>query len=412
MKTPYSKRTARLLAAAVVSAGALATTGALVLPASATPARAGAHTLTVQRIASGDKLHHMFRPGGTGALRSETLADPDDITQLGDHIYVSFQNGVGPQGEASTDGNLDSTLVEFKLGGKEVRQWDVRGRSDGLGADPLTGKVIATVNEDANSSLFTVTASTGRLTHYRYNKPLPHKGGTDAISIYHGRILISASAPGTTGAPAPKPSYPAVYVVTLNPVTKVATVRPLFFDEALARQANGPHAGKLVHLALTDPDSSEVVPPRAPRYAGDFMLDSQGDRELIFDRQTGPRPSLTVLNLPRSVDDSGWVTGRFGALYTTDATADTVDIVSGAFTTGTMYSAVTPCDASNAVGHVPRARLPGQLPGHGQHEDRRARQGAAVRPRPAAEGPDLRPVLARVQHHTTETKKSSTAAAI
>lgn len=96
-----------------------------------------------------------------------------------------------------------------------VRQWDVPGHADGVTADPLTGRVIVTVNEDANSSLFTISARTGHLTHYAYNKPLPHKGGTDAISIYHGQILISASAPGTTGT-APK-GAPAVYAVSLNP---------------------------------------------------------------------------------------------------------------------------------------------------------------------------------------------------
>ena len=156
------------------------------------------------------------------------------------------------------------------------------GHADGVTADPLTGKVIVTVNEDANSSLFTISAASGHLTHYAYNKPLPHKGGTDAISIYHGQILISASAPGTTGT-APT-GAPAVYVVSLNPWTKIATVRALFNDNSTAKAVNGPHAGTNVTLALTDPDSNEVVPHVSPKFGGDFMLDSQGDRELIFDQ--------------------------------------------------------------------------------------------------------------------------------
>jgi hypothetical protein len=28
-------------------------------------------------------------------------------------LFTAFQNGVGSQGEPSTDGNLDSTVVEF-----------------------------------------------------------------------------------------------------------------------------------------------------------------------------------------------------------------------------------------------------------------------------------------------------------
>jgi hypothetical protein len=38
--------------------------------------------------------------------------------------------------------------------------------------------------------------------------------------------MISASAPGSTGAAAPNPAYPALYAVTLNPAKHVAHVRP------------------------------------------------------------------------------------------------------------------------------------------------------------------------------------------
>jgi len=353
----------------VASAGALVTAGALALPATAGQASTGhgrasatthrSHPLTVRQIAFGKKLHHMFRPNGTGAWTTEALSDPDDITIIGRHFYVTFQNNLGPQGQASPSGDLDSTLVEFTLSGSEVRQWDVAGHCDGLTADPSVGQVIATVNEDANSSLFTIAVGSGRVTHYAYNKPLPHNGGTDAISIYHGQILISASAPGTTGAPAPQPTYPAVYVVTLDKKTKVATVHPLFYDEATAKAVNGANAGTLVKLGLTDPDSNEVVPWAAPRFRGDFMLDSQGDQELIFDHVTGWwHQSLSVLSLPRSVDDSAWATTPFGALYTTDATADTVDTVSGWFRVGAMYSAVTPCDQNDAPATCPGPGFP------------------------------------------------------
>jgi hypothetical protein len=352
-----NRRTARLLGAAVVSAGALITTGALALPASAQPdGTVSHHTLFVRQIAFGKDLHHAYQANGKGAWHTEALTQPDDISELWGRIYAGFQNGIGPQGQASPDGNLDSTIVEFTLHGQEVRQWDVPGHADGLTADPLTGKVIVTVNEDANSSLFTISAATGRVTHYAYNVPLPHQGGTDAISIYHGQILISASAPGTTGtAPA---SAPAVYVVSLNPWTKIATVRGLFDDNSVARAVNGPHAGTFVHLALTDPDSNEVVPYDSPKFGGDFMLDSQGDQELIFDQPYGWGAGLSVLALPRSVDDTSWATSPYGAIYVTDATADTVDTVTGWFPVGTSYSSVTPCDENSAPATCPAPGYP------------------------------------------------------
>ncbi|HEX8005506.1 MAG TPA: hypothetical protein VF482_03665 [Trebonia sp.] len=85
MKT-LTKRTKRLLATAVVSAGALATAGALALPASAGTPSAGPHGLTVRQIAFGKMLHHKFQPGGKGAWRSETLSAPDDITAGGRYL--------------------------------------------------------------------------------------------------------------------------------------------------------------------------------------------------------------------------------------------------------------------------------------------------------------------------------------
>ena len=356
MKTPHSRRTATLLGAAVVSAGALITTGAFAVPASAQSNGTSHQTLYVRQIAFGKDLHHKYQANGKGAWHTEALTQPDDITVLCGRLYVGFQNGGGPQGQASPDGNLDSTIVEFTLNGKEVRQWDVPGHADGVTADPRANDVIVTVNEDANSSLFTIAGGSGHLTHYAYNEPLPHKGGTDAIEIYHGQILISASAPGTTGtAPA---DAPAVYIVSLNRETKIAAVRGLFDDNSLAKAVNGPHAGTVVHLALTDPDSNEVVPYVSPRFGGDFMLDSQGDQELIFDKEYGPGAGLSVLALTHSVDDTSWATSRHGAIYTTDATADTVDTVTGDFHVGTTYSSVTPCDENSAPATCPGPGYP------------------------------------------------------
>ena len=113
----------------------------------------------------------------------------------------------------SANGNLDSTLVEFTPAGSVVKQWNVTGKIDGMGADSAARQVIATVNEDFKSSLYTVSG--GTVTHYTYTpSPLPNLGGTNHVSVYHGKILISASAPGASGkAPA---CAPAVFAVTLE----------------------------------------------------------------------------------------------------------------------------------------------------------------------------------------------------
>ena len=299
-------RTATWVSATVVMASALgaagcsssssSTSGSGSASASASstagPSSSG---LSLKQVVLGATLKHSFQPNGKGAMQTEPPSQPDDLVTLGGNLYVGFQNGVGSQGEASTSGNLDSTLGEFTPAGSLVKQWDVKGKIDGIGADPATGQVIATVNEDSNSSLYTVSG--GTVTHYSYApSPLPHLGGTDAVAVYNGKILISASAPGTAGkAPA---SAPAVYTVTLNASTKTAKVAPFFADNAAATVVN---TGSKTALALTDPDSNAIVPSGSPEFAGDFVLDSQGDLELIFSA-TAPRPPA----LPPATRPTTW----------------------------------------------------------------------------------------------------------
>jgi hypothetical protein len=378
------RRPAILFAALGAVAAVLIGMTALALPASAkvdqpTP------TYTVRAILSGMNLRHWYTKAGSHKRYSEPLADPDDITRIGNDLFTGFQNGVGPQGQASPDGNRDSTIVEFTLWGAVVNQWDVLGKCDGLTANTSAGFVVATVNEDAHSSLYTINPFTNKVVHYHYYRPLPHNGGTDAISFDNGLMLISASAPGTTGAAAPQPYYPAVYIVTLNRHRHLAYFRALFFDESHATAANGPHAGHPVKLGLTDPDSNEVVPGFEPRFAGDFMLTSQGDKEQIYVNAPGTRHQhLWVLDLSQSVDDTAWSTSWNGAFYAASTGDDTIDMIKGSFWPGTAFVAVTPCDADNAPATCPGPGFPpnylGHLDTYTGHIYRVSVSGAALHP--------------------------------
>src|SRR5277367_753646 len=183
-----ARRAAAMIAAAAALPASLLVTGATTGTAAAAglpPSTAHAPAYLARVIVNGAHLRHRFIPAGTKTSRTEALSSPDDIAVLGHDIYTTFQNGVGPQGEPSPDGNTDSTIVEFTLGGYVVRQWDLRGKCDGITADTAEHLLFATVNEDANSSVYTITpgARPGhQVLHYRYNVPLPHKGGTDAVS--------------------------------------------------------------------------------------------------------------------------------------------------------------------------------------------------------------------------------------
>ena len=126
-----------------------------------------------------------------------------------------------------------------------------------------------------------------------------------------------------------------------------------------ATAANGPQFGKTVKLALTDPDSNEVVPPVAARFGGDFMLTSQGDKEQIYVHGAGTGTSTCrSWRCPsRSMTPPGPRPGT-GPSTPPTTTADTVDVVSGMFWPGTVFVTVTPCDASNAPATCPGPGFP------------------------------------------------------
>src|SRR5579862_7387566 len=97
-----ARRVTKASAAVGAVAALLAGMTAFSLPASAKTANP---TYTVRTILSGKSLHHSYFKAGSSKRHSESLTQPDDITRIGNDLFVGFQNGVGPQGEASPDGN-------------------------------------------------------------------------------------------------------------------------------------------------------------------------------------------------------------------------------------------------------------------------------------------------------------------
>jgi len=315
-----------VLTAAMVSAGASVAT--FVPSARADGPNGGDYQVTV--LASGNS----------------TMFGPDDITMLDNDLFVGFQNGVSPTGGGGLDGN--STIAEYaRTGGDPIQTWSVTGKCDGLTADPANNRVIGTLNEDGNTSLFTIDPPSTTVTTYSYSG-VPHGGGTDAISIYDGQILISASAPDTTPTAA-YPDVPAVYVAQLSGST--ASLTPLFNDNAQAALSNmGPNEGQSTTLALSDPDSNGVVPTSAPRFGGAFVLDGQGDQQQIYmgGDGNGSPTGLSVLNLSQAIDDTAWATSSDGTLYATDSADNEIVAITGHLRQDGPYVVATPADSNNA----------------------------------------------------------------
>src|SRR5580658_3414341 len=172
-----SRRATKTITVAGAVAVTLLAMVATALPASARTSSHSRPSYYVHQVLSGKSLGHWYTKAGSSKRRWERLSSPDDITIFDGHLFTTFQNGVGPQGQASPDGNRDSTIVEFTMNGTVLRQWDLRGKCDGVTANPATGLVIATIDEDANSSLYSINPGANQVVHYAYSKnPLPHNG--------------------------------------------------------------------------------------------------------------------------------------------------------------------------------------------------------------------------------------------
>jgi hypothetical protein len=282
---------------------------------------------------------------------NHATSGPDDIAWLDGHVFVAWQNGLGPKGEppAGHKKVTASLLVEYNHTGKVVSSWPLTGKVDGIAGDQARDAVIATANEDGNSTLYTVKPSSPKkkqVTQYTYlpapdspGSSLAHTGGgIDSVSILGSKILISASAPTHSGRAA---AFRAV--LTKVKGKPVAQLFATFSDKAHAIDAL---SGNKVSLHLTDPDSNAVVPASAAligdSFAGDFVLNSQADDELVFAHGIGS--GLTTLRRLQlsygangtnaSVDDVRWAPVDNSTLYVVDNGANRIYRVTGPFTAG------------------------------------------------------------------------------
>jgi hypothetical protein len=89
------------------------------------------------------------------------------------------------------------------------------------------------------------------------------------------------------------------------------------------------NTGKIITMALTDPDTNYLMPATSPRYGGDLATISQGDGRLIFASHLQGTPQLVQLNLTDNIsgnlppiDGLAVTTANAGTLYASDAGAD------------------------------------------------------------------------------------------
>jgi hypothetical protein len=82
----------------------------------------GIGTAAAHVVSAGAAPAAFLHPFASG---TSTQTKPDDITRLGDKLFVTFQNNAGKDG--SPAGSM-STIVEFDRFGHELATWSVLGR--------------------------------------------------------------------------------------------------------------------------------------------------------------------------------------------------------------------------------------------------------------------------------------------
>jgi hypothetical protein len=276
------------------------------------------------------------------ALPPRGTVGPDDLSVMNGNVFVAYQNGVGTMGEASTTaiipgsnppkiGTTQSTIAEFSLSGsgvhKPIATWLLSGKIDGMTTQPSQNRVLASVNEDGNSSFYTVPATAGSTPQHYTCSPDPSSiggGGTDQMTAVGDAIYIAGSAPSAANAPA---------LYSVSPQGGTAKLTPVFLDNASATGPNGP-----VTLALTDPDTDTLVPSNALADSGQVALVSQSDNEIIFAQNPGaPNQTLTQLPVGASIDGLTYATKSKGSLLLTDNSNNRLYAITGSFTTGGAY---------------------------------------------------------------------------
>jgi hypothetical protein len=258
------------------------------------------------------------------------LSAPDSIAVVGHHVFVGYGDGHKPDG---SDG-LSSQVVEYDMKGKVLHVYTVPGHSDGLKLDPVTRRLWALQNEDANPNLVIIDPRTQHQSAAFPFSATPHGGGYDDIVFRGCTVYMSASNPASNPNSGPA-------IVTARLEGGVVQVAPLLMGNARAIDVS---TGQTIGLNLQDPDSMTLDPQ------GNIVLDSQADQELIYVTHPG-RADQQAVRLPLSflsgntptpveTDDTAFVTASDGFILFADKGLNTVfKLARSGFVPGSAFTA-------------------------------------------------------------------------
>jgi hypothetical protein len=276
--------------------------------------------------ASGFKLTKLAAmPVGVTNCNDLTSLANADYTQtkipVGD-LFVGCANGVLSNGRGGPPNRKadTSTMVEYTTAGKYVKQWSVANQIAGMAGEPLHRRVLISLDSAANSALVFIDPNIGEV-QYAYSpdpqsasaaKSLHTGGGTQSIVVdSNDDIFVTASHPTRLAATA---SFKVVLSPPSGPSGEgTAALSPTFSDDATA--ANGNTGKGKVKLALHQIDANAIVPESSRRYGGDYVVDDEATRQLVFSSNITAGKGLTVLKTTLGLHDIRWATSKGGTLY-------------------------------------------------------------------------------------------------
>jgi hypothetical protein len=248
---------------------------------------------------------------------------PDSVSIGDGSVWIEYGNGAD-----STGAGGSSMIVQYSLGGAVQHTYTISGLVDGLKFNPVTGRVWALQNNDANATLSiinpTTHAVTGPLTYgspYQYTTPGPLARGYDDVAFLGGKVYLSYTNPVN-------PTDPVLQVLNNgnNPSGTLSTASILTAEQTGTTSAtNEP-----------DIDSLKSTP------SGELVLTTEGDGpgccdpvgEFTLIAHPGAA-NQTVTNVPvtsagqnvQGIDDVIFPGATSGWLYVAETDSNTIDKV-------------------------------------------------------------------------------------
>ena len=289
------------------------------------------HALIVIALASSLPLAARAEPSYTASVFATAptgSSGPDSVTVAAGSVWVAY-DGTALSSDGSQPAGF-STVARYSLSGVLQSTYQIAGDVDGLKYDPFTGRMWATQNQDANSSITLINPVTNALTPLSYDVTSPTQGVDDLVFTANGTFLSTTNPTG--------PSDPTLTKVVpgTSPVqvTTVATAGQTGLNIVTGASNYVP--------AIANTDSLKVAPN------GD-LVQTTGNRDtLLFIRNAGLQNqsfsylTLTAAGAPVSgLDDSLFITAASGRIFAAVSNTNQVmEIDYTGFTPGTLLASI------------------------------------------------------------------------